>query len=76
MLSEQDYIVVQEIIKEFTENGVTSIEMSFDVEQSAIQQSIIDAIIQDLAQYEDTSISVTGFQPSCESLLVMWFTLF
>ena len=66
MLSEHDYIVVQEIIEEFTENGVTNIEMSFDVEQNDIQQSVIDIIIQDLAQHEDTSVSVTGFQPSCK----------
>ena len=66
MLSEHDYIVVHEIIEEFTENGLTNIEMSFDVEQNDIQQSVIDIIMQDLAQHEDTSVSVTGFQPSCE----------
>ena len=66
MLSEYDYIIVQEIIEEFTENGVTNIEMSFDVEQNDVQQSVIDVIIQDLAQHEDTSVSITGFQPSCE----------
>lgn len=45
---------------------MTNIEMSFDVEQDDIQPNIIDVIIQELAQFENLTVSVTGFQPSCE----------
>ena len=70
MLNEHDYIIIQEIIEEFTANGTTDIEMSFDVEQIVLQQSIINVIINFIAQFDYiTIISVSGFQPNCELLL-------
>ena len=76
LLNEYDYIIIQEIIEEFTENGVTDIEMSFDVEQNVLQQSIIDAIPQDfITQFDYITVSVTGFQPSSELFLQLCFTI-
>lgn len=70
-----DYIIIQEIIEEFTENGMTDIEMSFSVEQTVLQQNIIDMIIQDfIAQFDYITTSVTGFHPNCE-LIIILFTM-
>ena len=79
MLSEYDYIIIQEIIEEFTENGMTDIEMSFSVEQNVLQQNIIDMIHDFIAQFDYITISVTGFQPSCELrnyTIIICFTLY
>lgn len=40
--------------------------MSFSVEQKNLQPNIINMITQNLTKFEDISISVTGYQPSCE----------
>ena len=67
VLRAHDYIIIQEIIEEFTENGLANIEMSFDVEQNTLQQDIIDVIIQEyMTQFDHIAINVTGFQPSRE----------
>jgi len=74
LLNEHEHLIIQEIIEEFTENGVVNIEMSFDVEQNeqnVLQQNTIDMIIQNLSQFEHITISVTGFQPSCEWLSII-----
>ena len=70
LLSAHDYILSQESIEEYTDYGVTDIEMSFDVEQNILQQNVIDMIMKSAAQFDYISISVTGFQPSCELLLI------
>jgi len=67
VLRSHDYIIIQEIIEEFTENGLANIEMSFDVEQNTLQQDIIDVIIQEfMTQFDHIAINITGFQPSRE----------
>ena len=67
VLRAHDYIIIQEIIEEFTENGLANIEMSFDVEQDTLQQNIVDVIIQEfMTQFDHIAINVTGFQPSRE----------